>query len=190
MLSTGRAVLLVFLKQCGFLLFPTKVSFTRCEPEALAHPRIVTRSFIFFRPAEQLHFLKPRFPLDVLSNISQLHIWSAVHFSFTIKSCNSAIKLFPASISYDSFSPTMLNWRFLNFSSQPLLAWNSLLLPNLELKFPDIGTPFLNKPFVKNIVQFFIIRAFHSFPQFSLFAIGRSIKLFDFFRITSHIPDC
>ncbi|GBL95274.1 hypothetical protein AVEN_37728-1 [Araneus ventricosus] len=40
---------------------------------------------------------------------SQLYIWSEVNFSFTIKSCNSAIKLFPASTSDDSFSPTMLS---------------------------------------------------------------------------------
>ncbi|GBM47296.1 hypothetical protein AVEN_172240-1 [Araneus ventricosus] len=98
--------------QRGFLLFPTKVSFTRCDPEALAHPRIVTRSFIFFRPGATASFSAAKVfvgsALQYSPVSSQLYIWSAVNLSFTIKSCNSAIKLFPASISDDNFSPTML----------------------------------------------------------------------------------
>ncbi|GBM00872.1 hypothetical protein AVEN_257378-1 [Araneus ventricosus] len=98
------------LKTAGFLLFPSKVSFTRCEPEALSHPRIVTRSFIFFRPGAIASFSAAKVfvgsDLQYSPVSSQLYIWLEVNFSFTIKSCNSAIKLSPASISDDSFSPT------------------------------------------------------------------------------------
>ncbi|GBL89464.1 hypothetical protein AVEN_87811-1 [Araneus ventricosus] len=104
-LVNRKSSLIDFLKQRGFLFFPTKVSFTRCEPEALAHPRIFTRSFIW--PGATVSFFAAKVfvggALQYSPVSSQLYIWSAVNFSFTVKSCNSAVKLLPASISDDSF---------------------------------------------------------------------------------------
>ncbi|GBM31534.1 hypothetical protein AVEN_247233-1 [Araneus ventricosus] len=101
----------LMLKQSGFYSFPPKS--TLHDVSQKAHPGIVTRSFIFFRPGATASI--SAFKVFVGSALqyspvsSQLYIWSAVNFSLTIKSFNSAIKLFPASISDDSFSPAMLS---------------------------------------------------------------------------------
>ncbi|GBM70373.1 hypothetical protein AVEN_110447-1 [Araneus ventricosus] len=91
-----KSNLIDILKTAWLLLFPTKVSFTRCEPEALAHPRFATRSSI--RPGATATFSAAKVfvgsTLQYIPVSSQLYVCSAINFSFTIKSCKSAIKLF------------------------------------------------------------------------------------------------
>ncbi|GBM49114.1 hypothetical protein AVEN_77057-1 [Araneus ventricosus] len=81
-----------------FLLFPTKVIYTRCEPGALAYPRIVTRSFIVLRPRAKDSFSAAKVfvgnALQYSPVSSELYIWSVDNFSFTIKSCNKGVSCF------------------------------------------------------------------------------------------------